>query len=305
MFDFETKLRHWHSLRPTRRGAAGKRSKRQRTTAFEFLEERCCPSTVDMWIGGAGNYSNPANWSLGVVPNNTTQATYSVVIPTSSSVTLDINPTIDNLTIDAGSSLIIPNDQSLTVVGSGSTTGMIDNSGTIELEATSYYASLEASGNVSLTGGGKVTMSNSSGNLIDQATSNSTLTNVNNTIQGSGDIGNNGLSLNNQSLIDANQSITLVIDAPAISNSGTLEATGGGTLEILNSSATNTYGTISTDGSSSSVILEAQGSSAATSPALTVPRSTVPEAPPSMASPSLPGRPSRSTPARTSTSLAT
>ena len=101
-------------------------------------------------------------------------------------------------------------------------------------------------------------MSNSSGNLIDQATSNSTLTNVNNTIQGSGDIGN-GLSLNNQSLIDANQSITLVIDAPAISNWGTLKATGGGTLEILNSSATNTYGTISTDGSSSSVIIEGSG----------------------------------------------
>ena len=70
MFDFETKLRHLRSLRPTRRGAAGKRSKRQRTTAFEFLEDRCCPSTLDTWIGPAtgGNYSTAANWSLGVCP---------------------------------------------------------------------------------------------------------------------------------------------------------------------------------------------------------------------------------------------
>src|SRR5208282_2578280 len=263
MFNIETTVRHLRSLRPTRRGAVGKRSKRQRTTAFEFLEERCCPSTgtastslVDSWIGGAtGNYNNTANWSLGVVPNNTTQATYSVVIPTSSAVTLDINPTIDNLTIDATSSLSIPNDQSLTVVGSGSGTGTINNSGTIALEATGYGASLLASGNVSLTGGGTVTMSNSSENVIDQATSNSTLTNVNNTIQGSGEIGNYGLSLNNQSLIDANQSSALLIDEPAMTNTGTLEATGGGTLEIQNSGVTNTNGTISTDGSSSSAIL--------------------------------------------------
>ena len=260
MFDFETKVRHLRSLRPTRPGAAGKRSNRRRTTAFECLEERCCPSTVDLWLGGAGNYSNAANWSLGVVPNNGNSydgqpATFTVEIANSSAVTLDINPTIDNLSIDATSSLSIPNGQSLTVVGSGSTTGTINNSGTIALEATGSYASLKASGTVSLTGGGKVTMSDSSGNLIDEATSNSTLTNVNNTIQGSGEIGNNGLSLNNQSRIDANQSSTLLIDAPTMTNTGTLEATGGGTLEILNSSATNTNGTISTDGSSSSAIL--------------------------------------------------
>src|SRR5208283_4890096 len=106
MFDFETKLRHLRSLRPTRRGVAGKRSKRQRTTAFEFLEERCCPSTVaptpDTWTGRGENnlYSNVANWSNGV-PN----AGQSVVIPTSFAVTMDISATIGNLTIDATSSL--------------------------------------------------------------------------------------------------------------------------------------------------------------------------------------------------------
>jgi large repetitive protein len=260
MFNLETTVRHLRSLRSTRPGAAGKRSNRRRTTALECLEERCCPSTVDIWLGGAGNYSNAANWSLGVVPNNGNSyngepATFTVEIANSSAVTLDINPTIDNLTIDATSSLSISNGQSLTVVGSGATTGMIDNSGTIALGATGNGASLMASGNVRLTGGGTVTMSNSSENLIDQAASNSTLTNVNNTIEGSGNIGDNGLSLNNQSLIDANQSSALLVAASAITNTGTLEATGGGTLEIHSSSVTNTNGTISTDGSSSSVIL--------------------------------------------------
>ncbi len=259
MFNIDSTVQHLRSLPPMRRGAAGKRSKRQRTTAFEFLEQRWCPSTVDLWLGGAGNYSNAANWSLGVVPNNGNSyngqpTTFTVEIANSSAVTLDINPTIDNLTIDATSSLSIPNGTSLTVAESGTGTGTIDNSGTIALGATSYYASLEASGNVTLTGGGMVTMSNSSGNLIDEATSNSTLTNVNNTIEGSGDIGDNGLSLNNQSLIDANQSSELLVDAPTITNTGTLEATGGGTLQIQSSSANNTNGTISTDGSASAIL---------------------------------------------------
>ena len=90
---------------------------------------------------------------------------------------------------------------------------------------------------------------------ISESTASSTLTNVDNTIQGSGEIGNNGLSLNNQSVIDANQSGTLLIDGPAVTNTGTLEATGGGTLEIQSSAVTNSSGTISTGDSSSSVIL--------------------------------------------------
>ena len=124
MFDFETKLRHLRSLRPTRRGAAGKRSKRQRTTAFEFLEERCCPSTIsDLWIGGAtGNYSIAANWNNGVSEQHRTQTTYDVEIPSSATVSMDITATIGNLTIDAGSSLNIQGGQSC-YRRSGSTTG--------------------------------------------------------------------------------------------------------------------------------------------------------------------------------------
>src|SRR5208337_1568072 len=89
----------------------GKRSKRQRTSAFEFLEERCCPSTLDVWSGAGGNnlYSTAENWRLGVVPNNGAiyngqSTTFDVEIPAGSAVTQDINATIDDLTLDAATS---------------------------------------------------------------------------------------------------------------------------------------------------------------------------------------------------------
>ena len=197
MFDFETKLRHWRSLRPSRRGAAGKRSKRQRTTAFEFLEERCCPSAVtpDTWtgLGGDNLYSTAANWSNGV-PNNG----QSVMIGNSAAVTMDISPTIDNLTIAAGSSLSIADGQDLTMAGAGGST--ISNAGSIQLNGgagSNTFLYLDA--NTMLQGGGTVTLSTASGGgstFIEQGVGGVTLTN-NSTIQGNGLIGN-GLTLVNQ-----------------------------------------------------------------------------------------------------------
>ena len=268
MFSLESTLRNLRSLRPARRGAAGKRSKRERFSTFEFLEERWCPSTTDIWIGGAtGSYNNSANWSLGVVPYNGNlvngQPTTFTVQIGNASVTMDnISPTIDNLTIaDNASALHIANGQSLTVVNSGSGTGTINNIGTIALDSTGGGTALDASGNVTLTGGGTVTMSNSSGSRISETTSNSTLTNVDNMIQGQGTI--TGLNFINQGTVDATvpggTATALYIQSAPTTNTGTLQATGGGTLYFQSSSVTNTNGTISTDGSSSSVILSSSG----------------------------------------------
>ena len=192
------------SLRPTRPGAAGKRSNRRRTTAFEYLEERCCLSTVDIWIGGAtGNYSNTANWSLGVVPNNGNSyngqpATFTVEIANKSAVTLDIPATIDNLTIDPTSSLSIANGQFLAVVESGPTTGTIDNEGTINVGSSSAVANLYAEGTtanggtINLSGGGTINLNNANSYLRGY-NGNETLINVDNTIQGQGYILPTGL----------------------------------------------------------------------------------------------------------------
>ena len=92
------------------------------------------------------------------------------------------------------------------------------------------------SANVTLQGGGTVTMSNSGGGgdaIIDQAVGGETLTNVNNTIQGTGIIGFNGLTVVNEATINANvsgQTLTLESMTGGLTNTGMLEASNGGTL---------------------------------------------------------------------------
>ncbi len=136
--------------------------------------------------------------------------------------------------------------------------GTINNTGSFLLSAAGNTTLLQIRGgqNVTLTGGGTVTMS-TSGNgtpIINQTSGGSTLTNANNLIQGQGEIGNNGLKLANQAIINANvPGRTLTIDALTPTNTGTLQATGGGSLALNNSVVTNQGGTITVDGAASSV----------------------------------------------------
>ena len=114
--------------------------------------------------------------------------------------------------------------------------GTITNSGTMTIHSTGDATQLMLTGgDVMLNGGGTVTLVGSA--YIDGS---NRLTNVDNTIQGYGNIGNNGIAITNQGLIDANVSgQTLTIDpgnvANAFINSGTLEASNGGTLVLTGS----------------------------------------------------------------------
>ena len=84
-----------------------------------------------------------------------------------------------------------------------------------------------------------------------------TLTNVNNTIQGVGVIGNNGLTLINQATINANSSgQTLALEgiSGVLSNTGLLEATNGGILQV-NGVTVNNAGANITANSGSTVQL--------------------------------------------------
>ena len=142
--------------------------------------------------------------------------------------------------------------------------GTITNKGNIQLNGgsgTNTFLQIdEGSGsntNVTLNGGGTVTLSTASGGgdaYIQQAVGGMTLTNVNNTIQGSGIIGNGGLALNNESTINANVSgaaLTLN-NSGATTNTGLLEATGGGVLQLVGVTVNNAGGNI-TAGSGSTV----------------------------------------------------
>ncbi len=116
--------------------------------------------------------------------------------------------------------------------------GAIDNSGTIELGSSNDPTNLQVNADgATLSGSGFVTMSDNGSNDI-QGTGGSAgtdvLTNTDNTIEGAGLIGGNGLGLVNAGTIDATYSDThLIIDTgTAVNNTGTLEASNGGTLMV-------------------------------------------------------------------------
>ena len=134
--------------------------------------------------------------------------------------------------------LPIPNSNNTTLMGT------IANTGTIQLNSSGTQTDLvHGRCAVTLTGGGTVTLSNSDNNGIYGAVATDVLTNVNNTIQGSGFIGNAQMGLVNQGTIDANQSTPLYIHTSnGTTNTGTLEATAGANLILVTDTFTNAAG---------------------------------------------------------------
>ncbi|WP_395016013.1 beta strand repeat-containing protein [Dongia sp.] len=111
--------------------------------------------------------------------------------------------------------------------------GLVENTGTISLESAGNTTELQvAQHGLILQGGGQVLMSDADGNHITGTSAGVTLTNVDNTISGAGQIDN--LVLVNHGSIVATGSHALEIDtgANAVINTGTLEATGSGGLHI-------------------------------------------------------------------------
>ena len=224
------------------------------TTPITAQAATSCTGTTTNWVGGNGNWSNAAMWNTGVVPNS---SSVNVCIDNggpASQVTLDINASVGNLYIDSGSSLTISNNTTLLVAGN------ISNSGQIAVSAGANTTILQVGGghNLTLSGGGTLTLSSSGGGLplINQSSGGATLTNVDNTIQGLGQIGNNGLALVNQAAgtVNANAAGTLVLNTSAITNAGLIEATAGGTLQT-SQTISNAGGTLAASGANSSVQL--------------------------------------------------
>jgi hypothetical protein len=212
---------------------------------------------TDTWKGGTGNWSDATKWSAGVPT-----ASSNVVIDNgkASAVTVDGGFNCNNLTIDASSSLTIPGGDNLTVNGTS-----IANAGKIIIDDTAGVAALAiaAGQSVVLTGGGTVTMNDTTGGAaaLIRGGASSTLTNVNNTIQGSGQLGfGNGLVLVNQAggVINGNQTARVLEVNPfaGVTNGGLMEATGGGSLSFAQGlTVNNAGGIVSSSGSGSTVLL--------------------------------------------------
>jgi hypothetical protein len=187
-------------------------------------------------LGGSGTVNLSADVEGGLLQGT--------LLQTVGAATLD-GTTEGVLTLDAGGVYTGPRGSTTTLLGT------LENLGQVELIAGSGSSTtLALSSNVTLEGGGTVTLDSGDGNgsvYLSESAGGVTLTNVDNLIQGYGILGNGGLALLNapSGVINANvNGRTLLMNGTGGTlNSGLLEATGGGELKITNTVA-NARGTI-------------------------------------------------------------
>jgi hypothetical protein len=157
--------------------------------------------------------------------------------------------TFSDVTLGSGSSLELLNN---TVAHF---TGTLVNNASLLLASAGNFTDFLIDGDVTLDGGGRIALGNNSNNRIYASGTTNLLTNKNNTIEGSGQIGVGLMGLVNQSTIRANQLTPLIIDpsTAGVVNTGLLRADSGATLQLQNGSITNTGGTIESFGAGSIV----------------------------------------------------
>jgi hypothetical protein len=206
------------------------------------------PTTIDWNSQSSGTWETGSDWLGGNLP----AATDSVEINLPVTVTIDESETIASLVIGPSSTLDIVVGGTL-VISNG-----VSNAGLIELNSSGGDPTLKIDGTVYLLDGGEIEMLGSAAPnlIIGVPGTGATLVNVDNTIIGSGTIGqgDGNLTLVNgaDGLIEAKPLLPtdtgiLVIDTGnTVNNSGLFEAVAGGTLQI--DDGVNNLGTILADG---------------------------------------------------------
>lgn len=194
------------------------------------------------WDGGAASefWSAPLNWDLDVVPDDGATDQYDVTIA-AADVTLDQDATISGLSIGAAATLSIGDGFDLSLQSGGT----FSNSNVISLDSTGNFTQIIVSGgDLTLTGGGVISLTDFTTNLIRGAVSTDRLTNEDNMIQGAGGIGANTMALTNRGTIIADGANALTIDpnANGAINSGIIKAAAGATLKLNPGTYTNAEG---------------------------------------------------------------
>jgi hypothetical protein len=199
----------------------------------------------DAWLGGPGLWSVGANWSAMLPPTPDEDC----FIPGKSSPTVDLGGTWNNLGVQNGSTIDL-NPGYLDVYG-----GSIGNMGTIIIEGATLNVGGESANIVSLTAGGKISVTAANSAIAGFPGVGGTLINIDNTIQGQGSIGLGVLALENDAQINAGGgTLTVQPNAVGLVNVGEMKALSGSTLSFQGSPTTvfnNTGGVIhfSRDGS--------------------------------------------------------
>jgi hypothetical protein len=193
--------------------------------------------------GGVLQLSTVVNNANGVITGNTGTVNVNSTIQ-GGTLNGSKLQTLNNATLDGDTSGAITLSSGSTYTGGRGTNtslvGTINNQGTVVFNGgDGANTGINLIGNTTLQGGGTVTLTNGDANgnpFVQQLTGGLTLTNVNNTIQGAGIIGNGGLALVNspQGIVNANVSghVLVLNGSTGVTNTGLLEATNGGTLQV-------------------------------------------------------------------------
>ncbi|MGI9169083.1 MAG: beta strand repeat-containing protein [Caulobacteraceae bacterium] len=160
----------------------------------------------------------------------------------------------------AGGTITIENASSVTVDGT------FANAGAIALASTGSRTSLVLDKNTTLTGGGAVSLTAFAKNSLRGTRPGIVLTNVDNTIVGSGHLGGAKLVLVNQGagVIDADSRTPLIVDTgtQTVANAGLIETTAFGRCDIRG--AVNNTGSIETHTGTLTVVGAVTGGGTAT-----------------------------------------
>jgi probable HAF family extracellular repeat protein len=213
------------------------------------------------WNSGiSGNFTTASNWNPSDIPGSGNAAI--ITAAGTYTVTSSLNETVYSLTTATGTTLEITADKFTATNQSGAVTnagtiavdsaatlaidqGLIKNTGTVAVSGTLNFGSYPSLGNVTLQGGGNVTLSGTNASINSNGT-NATLTNTDNTISGVGYLSLGGMLINQSSgIIDANGSGSpggnniLSLSVATLNNAGTIESTGYGNLFIYVNQAGN------------------------------------------------------------------
>lgn len=222
------------NLAPAQSGSSSKRKLTQHgvpvaSVAKAAKRQAPPPVTTETWQGGAsGNWSLATNWNNGAI----TSGDNILINLTTAGTTDDVSYTIGTLTLsNAGDSVGLNNNVQTTV------TGNILNNGTITMNATGNVTELYMNNALTLSGTGSIVLTSSSNQYTGQLSgvAGTVLTNSSN-ITGAGIVGATALNFINSGTMNANiNGKTLAVNPDACgtctnTNTGTLEASGGGVL---------------------------------------------------------------------------
>ena len=191
------------------------------TPLVVFALACCAIAQTNTFIAGSGNWSPPQAWSLQHDPTRSEN----VVVPAGSSPVSDLGLECLNFSMGSGATLLL-------TPGYLFPFGSLANQGAITVGPGDGLSFQQNSGTVTISGGGTITLAK--GSITTGSGLPLAVVNVDHVISGQGAILVNQLT--NQATINANSSgnsLSVQTSTAGFTNTGTLEASNGGTLLLV------------------------------------------------------------------------